>query len=232
MVDLLALAGFDFAIVDMEHGQITEPDAHAVIRACRAAGLWAVIRLPDALPGVVNRLLEVGAVGIQMPKVRSGDDAMRLVSMLRFPPDGVRSIGFANAWARYGEIGVENVVEDADARAVAIGMLETRDVELPIDAVLEPLDVAFIGPSDLAIEFGLPGDDPAVRGHIEMIEKASRRTQTVLGYPAKSPKQALDLIARGYRYIALSNDVAMLSGAARELINAVKSEKTDRVSGG
>ena len=93
----------------------------------------------------------------------------------------------------------------------------------PMEEVVGALDVAFVGPADLSVEFGLPNDDPRVRGQIEAIEQAARRTNTILGYPAKSAAQALELIARGYRYIAVSNDIAMLSGSARELVAAVKS---------
>lgn len=223
IVDLLSIAGFDFLIVDMEHGQISEPEARTVIRACAAVGLAAVVRLPDPAPGLVNRLLEVGAVGIQMPKLRASADAQRLRAMIHFPPDGIRSIGVANAWARYGSVPIQSVIREANERSIAIGMFETRDVEEPIDEVLRSLDVAFIGSSDLGIEYGLRNDHPEVQAHIKRVEDAARRTKTWLGFPAKTPRQALDLVSRGYRYIALSNDIAMLGGAATQLIEALKS---------
>jgi 4-hydroxy-2-oxoheptanedioate aldolase len=141
---------------------------------------------------------------------------------MHFPPDGVRSIGIANAWARYGSIAHETVIREADERSVAVGMLETKEMGEPIEDILRPLDVAFIGPSDLAIEFGLPSSHPEVKARVKKIEDAARKTDTLLGYAAKSPAQALELVDRGYRYIALSNDVAMLAGAAEQLVAAVK----------
>lgn len=222
VVAVLSLAGFDFLIIDMEHGQISEPEARSAIQACVANDLAAVVRLPDAMAGVVNRLLEAGAVGIQMPKVRTRADAERLRVMMHFPPDGVRSIGIANAWAGYGSVPIPTVMSQADDRSVAIGMFETKEVEEPIDGVLRPLDVAFIGPSDLGIEFGLPIDHADVQSHIKKIEDGGRRTGTALGYSAKTPREALDLASRGYRYIALSNDMAMLGGAARQLVATLK----------
>ncbi|MDR0360048.1 MAG: hypothetical protein LBJ87_11395 [bacterium] len=222
VVDLLAQAGYDFVIVDMEHGQISEVEARAVITACAAAGLPAVVRLPDASSGAVNRLLEAGAVGIQQPKVRTRADAESLRTIMHFPPEGTRSIGIANRWARYGAVPTPQVVREADARSVAIGMFETKDVERPMDGVLRPLDVVFIGPGDLSIEFGVPVDHPDVQAHIAEIEAAAARTGTVLGYAAQTAEQAARLAARGYRYIALSNDVALLGGAARNLVAAVR----------
>lgn len=222
VVDLLKQAGFDFVIVDMEHGQISEIEARTVIQACAAAGLPAVVRLPDASSGVVNRLLEVGAVGIQMPKVRARTDAERLRAMMHFPPEGVRSIGIANQWAQYGAVPTPTVVEEANARSVAIGMFETKEFADPMEEILKPLDAVFIGPGDLSIEFGLPGDHPDVQAYIRKIEEAARNTNTILGFAASTPQQAAGLAARGYRYIALSNDISMLSGAANGLISGLK----------
>jgi 2-keto-3-deoxy-L-rhamnonate aldolase RhmA len=222
VVDLLALAGFDFVIVDMEHGQISELEARTVLHACNAAGLPAVVRLPDFSSGIVNRLLEAGAVGIQAPKVRGRADAERLRAMMHFPPEGVRSIGLANAWAGYGSVPIPKIIEQANARSIVIGMFETKEVEEPIDAVMKPLDVVFIGPVDLTIEFGLPSDHPDVLAHVKKIEDAAGRTNTVLGTAVSNPQQALSVAARGYRFIGLSNDVSMLGGAAKQLVAAVK----------
>jgi 2-keto-3-deoxy-L-rhamnonate aldolase RhmA len=221
VVDMLALAGFDFVIVDMEHGQISEPEARTVISACELAGLPCVIRLADAAPGIVNRLLEAGAVGIQMPKVRTAADAVRLRSMMHFPPGGVRSIGLANRWAQYGRLPISQVVEEANRRSVAIGMFETREVEEPWDDVMAPLDVVFIGPGDLSIEYGLPIDHPDLQAHIARVEETARRTGTILGRHAAGAEQAAALAARGYRFIGVSADTTLLGDAARVLVEGI-----------
>jgi 2-keto-3-deoxy-L-rhamnonate aldolase RhmA len=227
VVAILSRAGFDFLIIDMEHGQISEPEARAAIQACVANDVAAVVRLPDAVAGVVNRLLEAGAVGIQMPKVRAKADAARLRSMMHFPPEGVRSIGISNAWAGYGSVLIPTVIKEANERSVAIGMFETKQIEEPIDDVLGQLEVAFIGPSDLAIELGRPIDHPDVRTHVDKIEAAAHRTNTTLGFSAKTPQEAIELVSRGYRYIALSNDVAMLGGSAKQLVATLKEKMND-----
>jgi len=219
---MLALAGFDFVIIDMEHGQISEPEARTVIAECALAGLPAVVRLADAAPGIVNRLLEVGAVGIQMPKVRTVADAAGLRAMMHFPPAGIRSIGIANRWARYGVMPLRQVVEEANSRSVAIGMFETREVEEPWDDVLAPLDIVFIGPGDLSIEYGRPPDHSEVQAHIERVEEAARRTGTVLGRHAGGAEQAAALAARGYRFIGVSADTTLLGDAAAALVAGIR----------
>lgn len=222
---MLALAGFDFVIVDMEHGQISEPEARTVIAECALAGLPAVIRLADAAPGIVNRLLEAGAVGIQQPKVRTAADAARLRAMLHFPPEGVRSIGIANRWAQYGRLPISQVVGEANSRSVAIGMFETREVEEPWDEVMAPLDVVFIGPGDLSIEYGLPIDHPDLQAHIARVEETAKRTGTILGRHAANAEAAAALAARGYRFIGVSADTTLLGDAAQSLVEAIHANK-------
>ncbi len=224
VVDLLALAGFDFVICDLEHAQIAEAEARAVIKACAAAGLPVTVRLPEPIQGLVNRLLEAGAVGIQMPRLRSSTDTRALNSMLHFPPQGARSVGNANPWAGYGSVPVSTYLEESNARTLAIGQFETREIERPIDRMMEGLDVAFIGPMDLSVDFGVPGqfDHPDVQSRIAEIEAAAARTGTYMGAFVGSVAQARQLAARGYRYLAVSGDITMLGGAARSLVAALR----------
>ena len=91
------IAGFDFVICDMEHAQISEPEARTVIKACAAVGLAVIVRLPEPIQGLVNRLLEAGAVGIQMPRLRTRQETRSLYEMMHYPPQGARSVGNTNS---------------------------------------------------------------------------------------------------------------------------------------
>jgi 4-hydroxy-2-oxoheptanedioate aldolase len=92
VVEILALAGFDFAVCDLEHAQIDEAEAREVLLAGSHAGLPIVVRVPDLERGLINRLLEAGAAGIQAPRVRSAADAARLRELVEYPPEGSRSV--------------------------------------------------------------------------------------------------------------------------------------------
>jgi len=220
VVDLLALAGFDFVICDMEHAQISEEEARTVIKACVAAGLPVTVRLPEPTQGLVNRLLEAGAVGIQMPRLRTAADTRSLNAMMHFPPDGTRSFGNANAWAGYGNVPPPLYIEESNRRALVIGQFETREIEEPIDTMMQGLDVAFIGPMDLSVDFGAPGnfDHPEALARIREVEAAAARTSTYMGAFVGSVEQAVKLAGAGYRYLGVSGDIAMLGNAARNLI--------------
>ncbi len=224
VVDLLAIAGFDFVICDMEHAQISEMEARVVIQECVAVGLPVVVRFPEPIQGVVNRLLEAGAVGIQMPRLRSRVEARALYTMMRYPPTGTRSVGNANRWGGYGSVPVPRYLEESNARTLAIGMFETREMEQPIDAMMDGLDVAFIGPMDLSVDYGVPGqfDHPDVAARIREIESAAARTTTVMGAFVGSVEQAAKLVAAGYRYLAVSGDITLLGNAAKTLVSSLK----------
>lgn len=220
VVDLLALAGFDFVICDMEHAQVSEAEARDVIKACAGVGLAVTVRLPEPTQGLVNRLLEAGAVGIQMPRLRTARETKALYDMMHFPPQGSRSVGNANAWAGYGAVPVVQYLEECNRRALVIGQFETRQVDDPIDPMMQDLDVAFIGPMDLSVDFGVPGkfDDPVVLERIGQVEQAAKRNGTHMGAFVGTPEKAAQLVKAGYRYLAVGGDVSLLAGAAKNLV--------------
>jgi 4-hydroxy-2-oxoheptanedioate aldolase len=223
VVDLLAIAGFDFVICDMEHAQVSEAEARTVIKACVAAGLPVTVRLPEPTQGLVNRLIEAGAVGIQMPRLRTCTDTKNLYAMMHFPPEGTRSVGMANAWAGYGSVPISRYLSEGNERALVIGQFETREVDEPIDRMMEGLDVAFIGPTDLSVDFGVPGqsDHPDVAARIRQVEEAAARTGTHMGAFVGSVEQTAKLAAKGYRYLAVSGDVTILGNGAKNLVTSL-----------
>lgn len=223
VVDLLALAGFDFVICDMEHAQVSEAEAREVIKACAGVGLAVTVRLPEPVQGLVNRLLEAGAVGIQMPRLRSAEDTRQLYDMMHFPPQGSRSVGNANGWAGYGRVPVPQYLEECNDRALVIGQFETRRIDNPIDPMMEGLDVAFIGPMDLSVDFGAPGrfDHPEVVERIGQIEEAARRNGTHMGAFVANAEKSAQLVEKGYRYLAVAGDVSLLLGAAQNLVESL-----------
>lgn len=224
IVDILALAGFDFIICDMEHAQISEIEARDVIRAGVAAGIPVTVRLPEPTQGVVNRLLEAGASGIQMPRLRTASETAELHSILHFPPHGTRSFGNANRAAQYGNVSMSELIKSENERVLAIGQFETKEIDSPIESMFQGLDVAFIGPADLSVDYGVPGQfrDPAVLNRIAEVEKAAEQTGTIMGAFAGTIEDAKFYLERGYRYLAVSGDISMVVKGAKSLIKDVQ----------
>lgn len=224
VADVLALAGFDFAICDMEHAQMAETEARAAIRACVANELPVVVRLPEPTQGLVNRLLEAGAAGIQMPRLKTSAEVQQLYAFTHFPPRGCRSAGNANRLAAYGGRPLAQYIDLADSGVLLVGQFETREGERPYEPVVRELDVAFIGSTDLSVEFGVPGtpEHPAVLSHAAVIEAAAFREGTFMGAFVDSAEAARRKIVAGYRYLAVSSDISLISREAHRLVTTLR----------
>jgi 2-keto-3-deoxy-L-rhamnonate aldolase RhmA len=225
VVAILALSGYDFAICDLEHSQITAGEWRDVLQAGRAEGLPVVVRVPDLDRGLINRVLEAGAAGVQLPRTATAADSDTLASFMRYPPTGTRSMSQAQPAARYGAEPLVDYIERANSEALAVGQFETADLADNLDAAVAPLDVAFIGSLDLSIAAGHPGRPgaPEVTALIDRVAAAARRTGRHLGVFAGTAEAARTALAAGYRYVAVSADLSMLRRGASDLIAELRS---------
>ena len=193
VVELIALAGFDFVQIDGEHGPFGPQDIESTCLAAQAVGLTVTARTPSLDPGVINAYLDRGVQGIMGPHVEGARDARALADACRFAPEGERSwgagraLGFNDPAAVEGEDGTRlEVMSRSNAEMVVIAQLESGE---SLDAVDEMLAVPGIdyfafGPNDLAQSMGLAGrpDDPAVRTAMDAaadrVRAAGRRMMT------------------------------------------------------
>jgi 4-hydroxy-2-oxoheptanedioate aldolase len=221
--EVLAGAGFDFAIVDREHSQLSDGEARALVRTMRAAGLPALVRVPALDRGEVNRLLEAGAAGIQLSTTRSAAQTRGLRQSLRYPPGGARSISLAHAQAEYGRLGLADYLAASDgARApLAVVQLETATTDDPAAEILKAgADVAFVGSTDLLVDVGL--DKGAAVERTEAIVAAAGEAGLPWGGFAADAGTARAMAEQGARYIVVGSDLALLGTACREAAAAVR----------
>ena len=220
VIEILAIAGLDFAICDLEHSQITEQEAGNLITAGRACALPMIVRLAHFDPGQVNRLLEAGAAGIQLPQLQTREQASAFRSACMYPPEGSRSLSLAQPAASYGSEPLADYIQRSNQEVLLIGQLESKELERPLSALLKDLDIAFIGSLDLTVDMGAPGklEDPAVQQRIREIEETAAAAQIHLGIYADSPARAAQAAAAGYRMIALSSDLGALAGSMKSWV--------------
>jgi 2-keto-3-deoxy-L-rhamnonate aldolase RhmA len=220
VIEILAIAGLDFAICDLEHSQVSEQEAGNMILAGRACNLPVIVRIADFEPGRVNRLLEAGAAGIQAPHVTSREQAAAFRRACKYPPEGSRSMSLAQPAAGYGSEPLTDYIRRSNQEVLLIGQLESKELEQPLTALMGELDVAFVGSLDLTVDMGVPGklDDPAVEHRLREIKQAASASKVHLGIYADSPARAIQAAAAGYRLIALSSDLGALAGAAKSWV--------------
>jgi 4-hydroxy-2-oxoheptanedioate aldolase len=217
--ELLAAAGFDFAIVDREHSQLADGEARALVRTLRAAGLPALVRVPGLDRGEVNRLLEAGAAGIQLSTVRSAG----LARALHYAPGGARSISLAHARAGYGRLGLADYLAASDGMGapLAVTQIETATTDDPLAEILKAgADVAFIGSTDLLVDVGLDPARAAERS--EAIVAAAGEAGIPWGGFAADAAAARKMAEQGARYVVVGSDLALLGAACRDAAAAVR----------
>ena len=205
VIDLVRAAGFGFAVVDLEHSQLSEADARALVRHARATGLPALVRIPEVDRGLVNRLLEAGAAGLQLSTVRRAADLRALRAATRYAPAGTRSISLAHPAADYGGVPIgDYLAAQAAEPPLVVAQIETAETDDPLDEILaERPDVVFLGMTDLSVDLGL---DPArVRARVEEVAAAAERAGLPLGaFGLDDPRVAYRLV---------SSDLALLRTA-------------------
>jgi len=217
VVEILASAGFDFAICDLEHSQISEEEASTIILAGAACSFPIIVRIASLDVGLINRLLEAGAAGIQLPQIQRRTQVTAFCNAARYPPLGERSISLAQPSAGYGSEPVADFIRRANEETLLVGQLEADAAESPLAELIRGLDVAFIGLLDLTVDMGVPGkfDDPAVLQRVQEIKEAAAATSIPVGIYADSPERARRAMDAGYHYIALSSDLGALSSLAK-----------------
>ncbi len=225
VIEIAAHAGFDFVVIDNEHGPAGIETTEHLIRAARAAGIVPIVRVSRADPAEILRTLDIGASGIQVPQINEAAKARLVVSAAKYPPAGNRGVAFSTRAAAWGFQGGAAHLERSNAQTLVITHIETMDAVRNLDEMLavSGVDVLFIGPTDLSVSMGHPGrpDHPEVQQTIaDCIKRISSAGKTA-GLMLSAPQQWTSFVELGARYLTF-NIAALLGGALRETVAATK----------
>jgi 4-hydroxy-2-oxoheptanedioate aldolase len=156
LVEMCGHAGFDFVIVDNEHGPAGIESTEHMLRAARGAGIIPVVRTLEA---DILRILDIGASAIQVPQVNTAEQARRIVAAAKYPPVGRRGAAFSTRAAGYGFFAGEAHITASNEGTSVIVMAETRTAIENIDEIVAVpgVDAVFFGPNDLSFSLGYPG---------------------------------------------------------------------------
>jgi 4-hydroxy-2-oxoheptanedioate aldolase len=224
-VQTLASAGVDWLIIDMEHGPIDVSSAHAMIVATAGTTTVPFVRLPWFHPWQAKPAMDLGAMGIVFPMICTREQAEAAVRSMRYPPTGDRLWGPFYAPMRWGQT-IPQYVDAANESLLAIITIEHPDAVRNIDEVMSApgLDVAFIGPGDLAMSLGIPGqfDHPKFKAAVAEAEAGILRSKVPLGGVARTPDQAKQMLDRGYRALVFGFDWMLLQQAAARFLEDIR----------
>ena len=204
MVEMIGYLGFDWVLIDMEHGAIDIESAELMVMAAEASKITPIVRPPNNLSTSISAVMDRGAGGVQIPHINTAEDARRAVAAVKFGPGDHRGIASGTRPNRYGLVeSMSDFVKQSNAESLVCIQLEHSAAIDNVDALLdiEGVDVYFIGPSDLSQSMGYPGDPTAkpVKDAIEQtLNKIVAAGQTP-GMPSTSDN-INDLITQGVRY--------------------------------
>jgi 4-hydroxy-2-oxoheptanedioate aldolase len=234
LVEIFGEAGFDFIIIDQEHGAVTVETTSDLVRACDLVGMAAIVRLPDSLPWLVQHALDVGAMGVQAPQVGTVSDAERIVRASKFAPMGRRGVCRNVRAARYSARDRFAYMEESNRDTLVVIQIESKEGVENLEGILAVpgIDVVFLGPYELSQSLGLPGqvDHPTVRGTMEQAVKACRLAGVAAGVYADSVEAVKHWVGMGVQYVAIGVDTALIYTLTRKLVSELRSGVPSQVS--
>jgi 2-dehydro-3-deoxyglucarate aldolase/4-hydroxy-2-oxoheptanedioate aldolase len=225
-VEIMAYAGFDFVVVDLEHAPLDLQTAYRLVNSAAALGMTPLVRVPDKTPSTIQKILDAGAMGILVPHVDTVEQAFAVGQACRFPPHGVRGAG---GTSRAGAWGLRPNKEYLAAGQDVLCIPQLESVEAikaaPEMLALDTVDAVFVGAADLSMSMGTTPTAPEVleliASAIEAAHAAGKRCGLAFG---SAPGKAAQAVRDGCDFVLLSNDTSMLAEAARGLVTAFREE--------
>lgn len=221
IVEIAALSGFDFVIIDMEHGPYSIESVQNMVRAAEARGITPVVRVTENSETLILRTLDIGVKCIQVPQICTKADADKLVKALKFYPKGERGMCRYVRAAEYTNIGSQNHFGKANDSVISIIHIEGMEGINNLSEIVkvDGIDVIFLGPYDLSQSCGVPGevDHPkVVKAMKEAVEVAQKYGKSV-GTFTESPEKAKMWKDIGVQYISYAVDVGIVMNAFKDI---------------
>ncbi len=218
IAELVGLAGYDFAIFDQEHGQITFDRLPDLLRAAEVRGLGTVVRTSGSKRSDILRPLDLGAQGIIVPQVDSAEEARAIVYHARYAPGGGRGVAMPRA-SDFGNKKSDTYFESSNREVAIIVQAESQKAldNLASIAAIQGLTGIFLGPFDLSVSLGIPGQTrhPRIEEAAVELLTVCKEHRVVSGIFVTTMEEALRRREQGFDFIAFSMDTLILSSALK-----------------
>lgn len=224
VAEAIGLAGFDWAVIDMEHSPLDLGDVVHVLQAVSGTRMVPVLRVPWNDAVTFKRVLDAGAQTLLVPFVQNADEARAAVAATRYPPTGVRGMAAMSRASRFGT--TPNFLKTANDSVAAILQLETPEAvdQLEAIAAVPGVDALFLGPADLSGAMGHPGQltHPEV---MALMTRAVQRCKAVgkpVGTVGGTPEVVSQYRAIGFDFVAIGSDLGLMMRACQGAIAALQ----------
>jgi 4-hydroxy-2-oxoheptanedioate aldolase len=214
--EIMAAAGFDFCIIDMEHTLLDTQTVYQQLVIGSALGVQMLVRVPDSAGAVIQRVLDAGASGVVVPHVDTADDALRIAQACMFPPSGTRGSGGTSRLGRWGLRPRDRYLNDV---RLCVPQIESTTAVENIQAILDTPGVGSImlGPADLSLDHRRDAEGPSPEEMLERVRQAARAANIPVG-TACALDDAETAVQLGYDFIVCGNDSSLLASSAQKTV--------------
>lgn len=227
LAEAIGHAGFDWAVLDMEHAPADVGEVLLMLQALSASRLVPVVRVPWNEPVAVKRVLDAGAATVLFPLVQNADEAARAVAATRYPPEGIRGVAALSRASRFGT--APQYLRHANDQVGVIVQLETPAALQALDAIaaVPGVDALFVGPAELAAGLGYIGEPshPEVLQHMARAAERARTLGVPIGTIGPTPEQVAQFRALGFNFVAVGSDLGFLMRGAQAAVGALRTQE-------
>ncbi|SRR6266498_3031933 len=224
--EIVGLAGFDWVLIDLEHGAGEEKDVLFQLQALEHTPTASIVRVESFERQRIHRILDMGAEGIMCPRINNVAEAKKAASGLHYPPAGSRGVAKMTRATGFGQ-NFPDYYKNAKENILGVIQIETVEALDHLDeiAALENIDVLFIGPADLSMELGIFGqfDHPLFKDALKATVNAARKAGKATGILFFNPDDYSTYHQIGIRMIACGADAAFVADGAHKMANTLSS---------
>lgn len=219
---IIAEAGADFLVYDMEHTGWSVETIRTLIATTRSKQLVPLVRVPTTEYDFIARVLDMGAMGVMVPMVESAEQARTIVAAAKYPPEGRRGAAFGIAHDDYAGGNIVEKIRSANREGLLLAQIETAAGLAQVDeiAAVPGIDVLWIGQFDLSLSLGIPGElaHPRMIAAMDDVIAACRRHGKVAGIMAPDLASGHELLRQGFRMLSYSGDLWTYQAALRQAL--------------
>lgn len=225
IMTMLANGGFDFVLVDNEHGPFSVETVAELCRAARAEGVTPVVRVPELTYAHVAQSLDGGAQGIMLPRVVERSQVEECVRWMKYTPEGRRGAVLARGHTSFKAGPLLETLAALNRESMLVVQVETREAVERLDEILSVpgVDAALVGPTDLSVALGVGGqmEHPSLVAAIEATIAACARHRVVPAIHTNDTAMTAAWARKGMRMVSINSEVGLLTAAARAAIATI-----------
>ncbi len=216
VAEVLALSGFEWLLVDLEHGVRSEEALIGQLLAGAAHEVPVLVRVESSERIRVGHVLDLGAQGVMFPRLNTPEEVREAVNHLWYPPKGDRGVAGYNRARRFGGDGLTTT--DVNDSILGIIQIESKTAVENVSSIaaIPGVDVLFVGPSDLSASMGIPGqfDAPEFLDALDQVVDAARKVNVAPGILTPDPERVDALYQQGFTFVSVASDSALLRAGA------------------